>query len=133
VELGSFPLFLGQPATLRVRAPALLASAGAVQLRLHCVEEGLERPEGGGRPLIVSRERYAEEWTFASRDATPEGTIPLTVTLPEGDLETALRIRPPRYWELVVQWPDKPLEYTGRFLLPVYASQSTKRAAAPVG
>ena len=121
VELGGFPLFLGQPATLRLRAPALLASAGTVQLTLHCVEEGLERPQGGGRPLIVSRERYAEKRIVGAGDATPDGTIPVTFALPEGDLETTLRTRPPRYWELVVQWPDKPLEYTGRFLLPVYA------------
>jgi hypothetical protein len=121
VALGSFPLFLGEPAALRLHAPVLLASAGTLDVRLHCVEEALERPEGGGRPLIVSRERYAEERTVRPVDATPDGTIPLTFSLPAEDLETTLRIRPPRYWELVVQWPGKPLEYTGRFLLPVYA------------
>jgi hypothetical protein len=121
VELGGFPLFLGEPATLRLHAPVLLSSARTLEVLLHCVEEALERPAGGGRPEVVCHERYAEERTVGAADATPEGTIPLTFALPAEDLETTLRVRPPRYWELVVKAPGKGLDYTGRFLLPVYA------------
>jgi hypothetical protein len=92
-----------------------------MQVTLHCVEEGLERPQGGGRPELVSRERFADARTVSVADATADGTIPLDFELPTGDLETTLPVLPPRYWELVVQWPGKPLEYTGRFLVPVYA------------
>lgn len=85
---------------------------------LRCVEEAYERT--GRSTRVVCYQRYADEQTVTGgRAASP---LRFTFRLPEGDYETRLRDRPPRYWELEVAAETTGIDFRSRFLLPVYGA-----------
>lgn len=121
LHLATHPFYLGRE--LVAELVGLPREMGEITATLRCVqEEYVERRTSGGKKTrsIVSRVLHEEERSAPS--SQPRFTFPL----PEGDYETRLRERPPRYWELETAGSADGLDFRSRYLVPVYAD-STRR------
>ena len=129
LEFGSFPFFLGDKMEAVLLSRIALQNAKNLTVTLRCVEEKYEtRDTGDNRSqVVVAYQIYAETLEFS--DLRIYGyealRIPLSFSLPlDAALETRLRDRPARYWELLVKAPTPGINYAANFLVPVYKRNS---------
>jgi hypothetical protein len=119
----SFPYFVGEPLTgrLRIRAPA--GGFDRLTLRLRCIQERAEQGSKKGSNTINVYELWAEKREYERNTLPPGRDLDLPVRFtPYHDprLATQLSALPPQYWVLEVHGDAPGLDYNAAFLMPVY-------------
>lgn len=126
----TFPYYLGSSLDVVLPGSQRLRGCNSLTLTLRCVEESFETQ---GKSNSVQCYRIYEDVQTIPKgmEAGVEmGALPISFRLPDGDYETRLSTRPPRYWELMVK-ADKPgLDFNVTFLLPVYGRPGSAAARA---
>lgn len=119
LRFASFPYVLGKKLTAQFESPRRI-EAESIEATLRCVQEAYEvRGTGKNRSTqVVCYQVYAD----VQHLRTPSGPtrLDLSFDLPDGDFETKLSERPPRYWELEVRSETPGIDYAATFLVPVY-------------
>ncbi|MCB9914150.1 MAG: hypothetical protein H6828_03245 [Planctomycetes bacterium] len=131
VVLERFPVHPGDVLRGVVRADADLARFDALRLTLRCVEEAYEATGRAGErsARVVCAERFAR--TLEARAADVErGALAFAFALPADAPTTALAAHPARFWDLELVAEREGLDLEARFLVPIYADASARRAAA---
>jgi len=118
----------------RAADPARGREAGIERLTctLRCCEVVYYRPMGGAVssrtsanvPTARLDQVYADTRTMSRPggfDLRPGQSIRIAFDVPEGEYETRLSERPPRFWELEVAADTPGIDCRARFLVPVYA------------
>lgn len=126
----TFPYYLGSSLDVVLPGSHRLRGYHSLTLTLRCIEETFETR--GSSNSVQCYRIYQDVQTIPQgMEAGVEmGALPISFRLPDGDYETRLSTRPPRYWELVVK-ADKPgLDFDVTFSLPVYARPGSSAARA---
>ncbi len=122
LRFADFPFFLGAPADLILEG--LPAQMDMLSIKLRAVEEAYEmRGSGKNRSQqVVCYKRYEEERINENVSIGPDGKFKMTWDLPnDKDLGTRLGDRPAFFWEMVIEAQTPGIDYSARFLVPIYA------------
>jgi hypothetical protein len=121
----SFPFFLGDTLTARLGTSRAIGEFKKLTFTLRCIEERTETRRSGTRTSIqtVCDQLWAEEVALGAGAVREGNEITVRFELPEGDYGTRLSDSPARYWELAVTADTPGLDFSARFLVPVYARQ----------
>lgn len=119
-----FPFFLGESVDVELENRRGIGRYDRITLTLRCIQERIvTRGTGRNRSTsVVCYEQYCDTKTIEGPAAHRAGDPPIRISfeLPDGDYETCLRERPPRYWELEVNSKTEGIDYHASFVLPVY-------------
>ncbi|QPJ63066.1 MAG: hypothetical protein G3M70_14755 [Candidatus Nitronauta litoralis] len=122
LRFGNFPFFLGSRADLILEGlPNHMDHLG---IKLRAVEEAYEMRGSGKnrRQQVVCYKRYEEERSQSNISIGPDGRFKITWDLPtDNDLGTRLAERPAFFWEMVIEAQTPGIDYSARFLVPVYS------------
>ena len=93
-------------------------------LTLRCIEERTETTHSGGKTTIrtVCDQLWSDEVSLEGGAVREGHEVPVSFDLPSGDYGTRLAEAPARYWELAVLADTPGLDFSAKFLVPVYAS-----------
>jgi hypothetical protein len=119
----SFPFFLGDTLTARLGTSRAIGEFKKLTFTLRCIEERTETRRSGSRTSIqtVCDQLWAEEVALGASAVREGNEITVRFELPEGDYGTRLSESPARYWELAVTADTPGLDFSAKFLVPVYS------------
>jgi hypothetical protein len=119
----SFPFFLGERLTARLRTSRPIGRFDKLTFTLRCIEERTEKSHSGGKTTIrtVCDQLWCEEVALEGGSLREGHEVPVSFDLPVGDYGTSLAEAPARYWELAVAADTPGLDFAAQFLVPVYA------------
>ncbi len=116
-----FPFRTGEELEVHMARPPRLAGVESPEALLRCVQERYEmRHTGDSRSQVVVAYEICSE---TKRAEYRRGEYVWRFTVPESAPGTALSERPPRYWELELKIETQGVDYSGTFLVPVYANE----------
>jgi hypothetical protein len=120
----SFPFFLGDTLAARLGSSRPIGQFKKMTLTLRCIEERTETTRSGGKTTIrtVCDHLWSDEVTLEGGAVRDGNEVPVSFELPSGDYGTRLAEPPARYWELTVVADTPGLDFSAKFLVPVYAS-----------
>jgi hypothetical protein len=119
----SFPFYLGETLTARLLTTRAIGTFEKLTFTLRCIEERTETRHHGTRTSIqtVCDQLWAEEVAQQGGVLREGNEVTVRFDLPEGDYGTRLSQTPARYWELAVVADTPGLDFSAKFLVPVYA------------
>ena len=118
----SFPFFLGDTLSARLGSSRPIGQFKKLTLTLRCIEERTETSHSAGKTTIrtVCDHLWSDEVTLEGGAVREGNEVPVSFDLPSGDYGTRLAEAPARYWELAVVADTPGLDFTAKFLVPVY-------------
>src|SRR6185503_4312602 len=119
----SFPFFLGETLTARLGTSRPIGRFKKLVFTLRCIEERTEtrRTAKGTSIQTVCDQLWADEVAQDAGDLREGNEVTVRFDLPDGDYGTRLSEAPARYWELTVVADTPGVEFSAKFLVPVYA------------
>jgi hypothetical protein len=119
----TFPFYLGETFTARLGTSRAIGSFEKLTFTLRCIEERTEtRRSGNGTSVqTVCDQLWAEEVTLGAGAVREGHEMTVRFDLPVGDYATRLSEPPARYWELAVAADTPGVDFSAKFLVPVYA------------
>ena len=119
----SFPFFLGDRLSARIGSSRPIGQFKKMTFTLRCIEERTETTRSGGKTTIrtVCDHLWSDEVSVEGGAVREGNELPVSFELPSGDYGTRLAEPPARYWELVVVADTPGLDFSAKFLMPVYA------------
>jgi hypothetical protein len=119
----SFPFFLGDTLAARLGTSRAIGDFKKLTFTLRCIEERSEtrRTSKGTSVQTVCDQLWAEEVAQEGGSLREGNEVVVRFDLPEGEYGTRLSEPPARYWELAVVADTPGLDFTAKFLVPVYA------------
>jgi hypothetical protein len=124
-----FPFFLGETLEAEFRNPRGLGRFRNLALTLRCIEERVEQRHRGNHRTeqIVPYEIYNDTVRFEEGGEYGPGdqALPIAFPLPADRPATALASNPARYWEVEIVAETAGVDFSTRFLVPVYARPET--------
>jgi hypothetical protein len=119
----SFPFFLGDTLTARLGTSRAIGEFKKLTFTLRCIQELTVTSHRGTRTSIqtVCDQLWKEEVTQEGGALREGNEVTIRFDLPEGDYGTHLAEPPARYWELAVVADTPGLDFSAKFLVPVYA------------
>lgn len=124
LRFNTFPFFLGETLDLEFVSPKGIGLFEKMTLTLRCIQERYEiRGVGKNRrQKVISYETYCDQQTSQGPGEyrASDASLPITFSLPASGLETDLKSRPPRYWELEVTAKTPGVDFKATYLVPVY-------------
>jgi hypothetical protein len=119
----SFPFFLGDKLSARLRSSRPIGQFKKMTFTLRCIEERTETTRSGGKTTIrtVCDHLWSDEVVLEGGAVREGNEVPVSFDLPLGDYGTRLAEPPARYWELAVVADTPGLDFSAKFLMPVYA------------
>jgi hypothetical protein len=119
----SFPFFLGDRLSARLGSSRPIGQFKKMTLTLRCIEERTETTRSGGKTTIrtVCDHLWSDEVVLEGGAMREGNEVPVSFDLPSGDYATRLAEPPARYWELAVVADTPGLDFSAKFLVPVYA------------
>jgi hypothetical protein len=120
----SFPFFLGDTLSARLGSSRPIGQFKKMTFTLRCIEERTETTRSAGKTTIrtVCDHLWSDEIALDGGAVREGNEVPVSFTLPSGDYATRLAEPPARYWELAVVADTPGLDFSAKFLVPVYAS-----------
>ncbi len=121
LRFDDFPLFLGSRAKLVLEG--LPPQMDRLEIKLRAVEEAYETRRRGNKreSRVVCYQRYGEERVM-EKVSTGGESFKMEWDLPEDkELGTRLSDRPAFFWEIVIEAQTPGIDYSSKFMLPVYA------------
>lgn len=120
LRFNTFPFFLGKEMIVIFHGVQGLDDIRSISATLRFIEE--RYGQRGNKPAtdIYCYQLYADMLTFQKPETFNKKFLTINFALPEGDLETRLGKRPPKYWELEIKADAPGVDYKAAFLLPVY-------------
>lgn len=124
LHFARFPFRPGRSVEAGLEAGSRLSAAPSINLTLRYIEEVMET-HGTGKNRSTSQALYClhevkQELKAGQFDPNSGMAIPINIRLPDGDYANRLLETPRRYWELEVTAETPGIDYSARFLLPVY-------------
>jgi hypothetical protein len=119
----SFPFVLGERLSARLRTSRPIGQFKKLTFTLRCIEERTETSRVGTRTSIktVCDQLWADEVALEGGAVREGNEVPVVFDLPPGPaLGTRLSEAPARYWELAVEGDTPGLDFSAKFLVPVY-------------
>lgn len=118
----SFPFFLGDKLTAHLGSSRPIGQFKKMTFTLRCIEERTETTRSAGKTTIrtVCDHLWSDEVTLEGGAVREGNEVPVSFDLPSGDYGTRLAEPPARYWELAVVADTPGLDFSARFLVPVY-------------
>jgi hypothetical protein len=118
----SFPFFLGDKMSARLGSSRPIGQFKKMTFTLRCIEERTEKSHSGGKTTIrtVCDHLWSDELTLEGGAVREGNEVPVSFDLPSGDYGTRLAEAPARYWELAVVADTPGLDFSAKFLVPVY-------------
>jgi len=119
----SFPYYLGETLSARLSSSRAIGQFKKLTFTLRCIEERtvIRRTSKGTSTQTVCDQLWAEE-VMQEGGALREGSeVVVRFDLPEGEYGTRLSEPPARYWELAVVADTPGMDFSAKFLVPVYA------------
>jgi hypothetical protein len=124
LHFARFPFRPGRSVEAGLEAGSRLSAAPSINLTLRYIEEVTETTGSGknrsSTQVLYCLHELKHELRAGQFDATSGVVIPINMRLPEGDYANRLLETPRRYWELEVKAETPGIDYSARFLLPVY-------------
>jgi len=119
----SFPYYLGETLAARLSSTRAIGQFKKLTFTLRCIEERTvtRRTNKGTSTQTVCDQLWAEEVTQEGGALREGSEVVVRFDLPEGDYGTRLSAPPARYWELAVVADTPGLDFSAKFLVPVYA------------
>jgi hypothetical protein len=119
----SFPFFLGDTLTARLGTSRAIGEFKKLTFTLRCIQELTVTQRRGTRTSIqtVCDQLWADEVALAGGAVREGNEVTVNFQLPEGDYGTRLSAPPARYWELAVVADTPGVDFSARFLVPVYS------------
>jgi hypothetical protein len=119
----SFPFFLGDTLTARLGSSRPIGQFKKMTFTLRCIEERTETTRSQGKTTVrtVCDHLWSDEVVLEGGAVREGNEVPLRFELPSGDYGTRLAEPPARYWELAVVADTPGLDFSAKFLVPVYA------------
>jgi hypothetical protein len=119
----SFPFFLGETLSVRLVTSRPIGDFKKLTFTLRCIEERAETVRRADETIhrTVCDQLWADEVALDGGAARESHELPVRFDLPEGDYGTRLSEPPARYWELAVAADTPGLDFTAKFLVPVYS------------
>lgn len=119
----SFPFFLGGKLAGRLGTTRAIGQFNKLTFTLRCIEERTETVRGAGKTSVrtICDQLWADEVVLQGGAVREGNEVPVSFDLPSGDYGTRLADPPARYWELAVVADTPGLDFSARFLVPVYA------------
>ena len=132
-EFSQFPYHLGEPVVLRWLTPTGINRAESGTFRLRCIEQWYERTGRGenSSSTLVQEEVWSSTASLASAQDVPPGKwIELRFDPPGSALPTCLNAKgsKPVFWELVIAFQERGLDFKQTYLVPIYARKSAEPA-----
>jgi hypothetical protein len=118
-----FPFRPGSSVEGGLEAGRALAAASSVSLTLRYIEEVMEVQRSGGKTSstqVLYLLHEVKQDLNAAQFANADSGIPISIRLPAGEFSNRLIESPRRYWELEVKADTPGIDYSARFLMPVY-------------
>ena len=118
----SFPFFLGDTLTARLGTSRAIGEFKKLTFTLRCTQELTVTSRRGTRTSIqtVCDQLWADEVEHQGGSLREGNEVVVRFDLPEGDYGTHLSEPPARYWELSVVADTPGLDFSAKFLVPVY-------------
>jgi len=125
LHFARFPFRPGRSVEAGLEAGSKLAAAETIDLTLRYIEEVTETT-GTGKNRSTTQVLYClhevkQQLRAGQFDSNSGVDIPIQLRLPSGDYSNRLLETPRRYWELEVKADTPGIDYSARFLLPVYS------------
>ena len=124
LHFARFPFRPGRSVEAGLEAGSRLAAAPSIDLTLRYIEEVTETTGSGknrsSTQVLYCLHEVKQELRAGQFDPTSAMAIPISIRLPDGDYANRLLETPRRYWELEVKAETPGIDYSARFLLPVY-------------
>jgi len=124
LHFARFPFRPGRSVEAGLEAGSRLAAAQTIDLTLRYIEEVSETTGTGknrSTQLVLYGLHEVKQQIRAGQFDPHSGMpIPISLRLPDGDYKNRLLEAPRRYWELEVKADTPGIDYSARFLLPVY-------------
>lgn len=117
ISFGHFPFHAGEVLEVYLEGVRGLERLERIDCALRFVQERYESTGSNGAYEVNCYQLYADE---RSLEARMYGPIHLHFSLPEEKYSTHLSARPPRYWELALRGSARGVDFSARFLLPIY-------------
>jgi hypothetical protein len=119
----TFPYFLGETLTARLGTSRAIGQFEKLTFTLRCIEERTEtrRTAKGTSVQTVCDQLWAEEVALGSGAVREGHEMTVRFDLPAGEYSTRLSEPPARYWELSVVADTPGIDFSAKFLVPVYA------------
>ena len=123
LAFASFPFFLGETLTARLGTSRPIGGFKKLTSTLRCIEERTETTRSGSKTTVrtVCDQLWADEVVVEGGAVREGNQVVVRFDLPDGDYGTRLSEPPARYWELAVVADTPGLDFSARFLVPVYA------------
>ena len=123
LAFASFPFYLGETMTARLGTSRAIGNFEKLTFTLRCIEERTEtrRTAKGTSIETVCDQLWAEEVALGSGAVREGHEMTVRFDLPVGDYATRLSAPPARYWELSVVADTPGVDFSAKFLVPVYA------------
>jgi hypothetical protein len=120
----SFPFFLGDKLSARLGSSRPIGQFKKMTFSLRCIEERTETTRSAGKTTIrtVCDQLWCDEVALEGGAVREGNEVPVSFELPSGDYGTRLAEPPARYWELAVVADTPGLDFSAKFLMPVYAA-----------
>lgn len=133
IEFTQFPFHLGEPVLLRWFTPSGINRAESGTFKLRCVEQWYERSGGdqNSSAQLIQEELWSSTASLTSpQDVPPGKIIELRFDPPGSALPTCMNAKntKPVFWELVVAFKERGLDFNQTYLVPIYA----RKSVAPV-
>jgi hypothetical protein len=124
----SFPFFLGDTLSARLGSSRAIGEYKKLTFTLRCIEERTETTRHGGKTTIrtVCDQLWADEQSLEGGTLRDGHEVPVSFDLPSGDYGTRLAEAPARYWELAVVADTPGLDFSAKFLVPVYPESARR-------
>jgi len=118
----SFPFFLGDKLGARLGSSRPIGQFKKMTFTLRCIEERTETTRSQGKTTIrtVCDQLWCDEVALEGGAMREGNEVPVSFDLPMGDYGTRLAEAPARYWELAVVADTPGLDFSAKFLMPVY-------------
>ena len=119
----AFPFFLGDTLTARLSSSRAIGQFKKLTFTLRCIEERTVTRRSGNKTSVqtVCDQLWAEEAAQEGGTLREGNEVVVRFDLPEGEYGTRLAEPPARYWELAVVADTPGMDFSARFLVPVYA------------
>lgn len=137
IEFTQFPFHLGEPVVIRWLTPTGINRVESGTFELRCVEQWYER-RGSGKnssSQLVQEELWSATQTLSGpQDVPPGKVVELRFEPPHSALPTCLSVKgaKPVFWELVVAFKERGLDFKQTYLVPIYMQPDSKSAPPAV-
>lgn len=125
LHFARFPFRPGRAVEAGLEAGSRLAATEAISVTLRYIEEVTETTGSGknrsSTQVLYCLHEVKQQLRAGQFDPSPGMAIPIHIRLPNGDYSNRLGETPRRYWELEIKADTPGIDYSARFLLPVYS------------